>query len=59
MNSIFIWVSDVFLIIISLSFFEVLIPSSNMEKYLKLIFSLIIIAIVLEPIILMIERWNI
>ena len=42
MEQVYIWVKDVFLVIISLSFFQILIPDSKMEKYLKFIFSIII-----------------
>lgn len=49
MEEMYIWVKDIFLIIISLSFFEVLIPNSKMDKYIKFIFSLIILAVILEP----------
>ena len=45
------WVRDIFLIIISMSFFQILLPESSLEKYLKFIFSLIILAVILEPII--------
>ena len=45
------WVRDIFLIIISLSFFPILLPESSLEKYLKFIFSLIILAVILEPVI--------
>ena len=45
------WVRDIFLIIISLSFFQILLPESSLEKYLKFIFSLLILAFILEPII--------
>ena len=45
------WVRDIFLIIISLSFFQILLPESSLEKYLKFIFSLIILAVILEPVI--------
>ena len=33
MEQLFTWVKDVFLIIISLTFFQILIPDSNMAKY--------------------------
>ena len=49
MESVFTWVKDVFFIIISLTFFQILIPNSNMTKYIKFIFSLIILAVILEP----------
>ena len=45
------WVRDIFLIIISLSFFQILLPESSLEKYLKFIFSLIILAVIMEPVI--------
>ena len=45
------WVRDIFLIIISLSFFQILLPESSLEKYQKFIFSLIILAVILEPVI--------
>ncbi len=50
-QELFQWVKDIFLIIISLSFFEILVPNSSLSKYLKFIFSLIILAVILEPII--------
>lgn len=45
------WVKDIFLIIISLSFFQILLPESSMEKYLKFIFSIIIMAVIIQPVI--------
>ena len=51
MEEIFTWAGDVFVIIISLAFFQILIPSSNLTKYLKFIFSLVILAVILEPLI--------
>ncbi|MDD5926996.1 MAG: stage III sporulation protein AF [Firmicutes bacterium] len=50
-EGLFAWVRDIFLIIISLSFFQILLPDSSMEKYLKFVFSLIILAVILEPVI--------
>ncbi len=55
MEQLFTWVKDVFLIIISLTFFQILIPDSNMDKYLKFIFSLMILTVILEPIINLID----
>ena len=55
MEQLFTWVKDVFLIIISLTFFFLLIPDSNMAKYLKFIFSLMILTVILEPIINLID----
>ena len=50
-EGLFAWVRDIFLIIISLSFFQILLPDSSIEKYLKFVFSLIILAVILEPVI--------
>ena len=59
MNEIYIWVKDILLVIISISFFQVLIPNSKLDKYLKFIFSIVILAIILEPISILIEKSNI
>lgn len=56
MNSVFTWIADVLLVIISLSFFQILIPSSNMEGYLKYIFSLIVMAMIIEPVLSVINQ---
>ena len=45
------WIKDIFLMILSLTFFEILVPDSEMEQYLKLIFSLIILLMILDPVI--------
>ena len=44
------WVKDIFIIILSITFMEILIPESAMAKYVKFIFSLIILATILSPI---------
>lgn len=51
MEAIYTWVRDIFLIIISLTFFQILIPDSKMEKYLKFVFSIIILAIIVQPVV--------
>ena len=50
MTSVYIFIKDMFLIIISISFFEILIPESKISKYIKFIFSMIILVIILEPV---------
>ncbi len=55
-EGLFTWVKDIFLIIISLSFFQILLPDSSMEKYLKFIFSLVILAVILEPVIRLVTK---
>ena len=51
MSELFIWVRDILIIILSLSFFQILIPDSSMAKYLRYIFSLVILSEILEPVI--------
>ncbi len=43
------WIHNIFLMIVSVSFIEILIPLGNMEKYVKFVFSLIILATILMP----------
>lgn len=51
MSEIFQWVRDIFIIIISLTFFQILLPDSTLAKYVKFIFSIIILIIILQPVI--------
>ena len=51
MSELFIWVRDILIIILLLSFFQILIPDSSMAKYLRYIFSLVILSVILEPVI--------
>ncbi len=57
MEAVYTWVKDIFLIIISISFFEILIPNSKLEKYIKFIFALVILAIIVEPITLFLNNF--
>lgn len=43
------WVRNIFILIVALTFIEMLLPSSRMEKYIKFIFSLVIMATLLSP----------
>ena len=45
------WVSSLFIIILALSFIEILLPDSSMGKYIKFVFSLVIMATILYPVI--------
>lgn len=45
------WVSSLFIIILALSFIEILLPDSAMGKYVKFVFSLVIMATILYPVI--------
>ena len=51
MNEIFVWIKDIFLMILSVTFLQILIPDSNMSKYIRFIFSLIILDVSIEPVI--------
>ncbi len=43
------WVKNIFMIVVTLSFVEILLPDGEMSKYLKYIFSLMILAVILAP----------
>lgn len=45
------WVSSLFIMILALSFIEILLPDSSMGKYVKFVFSLVIMATILYPVI--------
>lgn len=51
------WVSNLFIIISAITFIEILLPESSMGKYLKFIFSLVIMATILYPIIYLIQEY--
>ncbi len=55
MEQMTLWIKDVFLIIISLTFFQIIIPDSVMEKYIRFIFSVIILAVIAEPVVILIK----
>lgn len=55
MEQVYIWVKDIFLVLISLTFFQILIPDSKMDKYIRFIFSLVILAIIAEPVIVLVK----
>lgn len=44
------WVKDIFLIILTITFMEILIPESSMAKYLRFIYSIVILAVILSPV---------
>lgn len=48
--SITIWMKEVFTIILSITFLEILLPESTLRKYVKFIFSIVIMAVILSPI---------
>lgn len=44
------WVKDIFIVILSITFMEILLPEGNMARYLKFIFSIIVLAVILSPV---------
>ena len=57
MSDVYAWIRDLFLMLLVLSFFQILIPDSSMEKYLKFIFSLVILAAILVPILNLVSNF--
>ena len=43
------WVRDIFIVVTALSFAEIILPQGNMKKFLKFVFSIIILGVVLAP----------
>lgn len=44
------WVTNLFILILMLSFAEIILPESSIGKYVKFIFSLVIMAAVIYPV---------
>ena len=59
MTEIYTWIKDILLTIITLNLFQILIPDSSMAKYLRFIFSLIVLAVMVEPLVLLLDRFGI
>lgn len=51
------WVSNLFIIISAITFIEILLPESSMGKYIKFVFSLVIMATILYPIIYILKEY--
>lgn len=49
------WVRNIFILIMALTFIEILLPTSKMEQYIKFIFALIIMATILSPLSILLE----
>lgn len=49
MSSVWEWVKNITLVVILFSFVEILLPESSMRKFLKFIFSLAVLAMILSP----------
>lgn len=51
------WVSNMMVVIMALSFMEILLPDTSMGKYIRFIFSLVIMATILYPVIYVIGEY--
>lgn len=51
------WVSNMFIIILTLSFLEILLPDTSIGKYIRFIFSLVIMATIIYPLIQLIVEY--
>lgn len=49
MNVLTTWVREIFIIILSITFLEILLPEGTLKKYVKFIFSIVIMAVILSP----------
>ena len=56
MTELYLWIKNMLVSILAISFFQILIPDSGMSAYLKFIFSLMILASVLEPVFQLMNR---
>lgn len=44
------WVKDIFIVIVALYFVEIILPEGSMRKYIKFIFSVMILGVVISPV---------
>jgi len=49
------WVRNIFVLILALTFIEILLPSERMSKYIRFIFSMIIMASIMQPLTAILE----
>jgi len=56
MNTVTGWIREIFIIILSITFLEIMIPEGKMKKYVKFLFSIIILAVILSPLIRFIHK---
>lgn len=49
------WVKNIFILILALTFIEMLLPASRMEKFIKFVFSLAVMATILSPLLFLLE----
>ena len=49
------WVRNIFILILALTFLEILLPAGKMQPYIRFVFSLAIMAAVLTPLLWLLE----
>ena len=49
------WVLSVILLVVAAAFFEGIVPEGNMSRYLKYIFALILLSVILSPVTLLLS----
>lgn len=49
------WVRNIFILILALTFIEMLLPASRIQPYIRFVFSLAIMAAVLTPLTVLLE----
>lgn len=49
------WVRNIFILLLALTFIEMLLPSSKMQSYIRFVFSLTIMASILTPLTWLLE----
>lgn len=43
------WVKEIFIFILSITFIEIMLPNGSINKYVKFIFSLTILSVMIKP----------
>ncbi|MBP3384359.1 MAG: stage III sporulation protein AF [Firmicutes bacterium] len=49
------WVRNIFILILALTFVEMLMPAGNIQKYIRYVFSMVIMASILMPLAALLE----
>lgn len=56
MNMIASWVKELFVVILSITFLEIMLPEGTLRKYVTFIFSIVMMALILSPIVEMLHK---
>jgi len=43
------WIREIFIMILSITFLEMMLPEGKLKKYVKFLFNIIILAVILSP----------